>query len=107
MAQITRLLGIVAAFIVLFPLAVMAADFTPDPVDMAAAKREGGVSWYTSTPIEAAQQIARTHDVEPTKTWMTGPSPRDSHARMNGRRPDAPRPIPTWKDSAHPDMRER
>jgi iron(III) transport system substrate-binding protein len=35
-----------------------AADFTPDPVDMAAAKSEGTVSWYTSTPIEAAQKIA-------------------------------------------------
>lgn len=35
-----------------------AAGFTPDPVDMAAAKREGTVSWYTSTPIDAAQKIA-------------------------------------------------
>jgi iron(III) transport system substrate-binding protein len=39
--------------------AAAAAEFTPDPVDMAAAKREGKVSWYTSTPIEAAQRIAR------------------------------------------------
>ncbi len=36
-----------------------AAPFTPDPVDMAAAKREGTVSWYTSTPVETAQKIAR------------------------------------------------
>jgi iron(III) transport system substrate-binding protein len=36
----------------------VAARFTPDRVDMAAAKREGTVSWYTSTPIEAAQKIA-------------------------------------------------
>ena len=35
-----------------------AASFTPDRVDMAAAKREGTVSWYTSTPIAAAQKIA-------------------------------------------------
>jgi iron(III) transport system substrate-binding protein len=35
-----------------------AAHFTPDRLDMAAAKREGTVSWYTSTPIEAAQKIA-------------------------------------------------
>jgi iron(III) transport system substrate-binding protein len=37
---------------------VRAAEFTPDPVDMAAAKVEGTVSWYTSTPIAAAQKIA-------------------------------------------------
>lgn len=30
-----------------------------DPVDLAAAKREGKVVWYTSTPIEAAQKIAK------------------------------------------------
>jgi iron(III) transport system substrate-binding protein len=35
-----------------------AAQFTPDRVDMAAAKHEGTVSWYTSTPIKAAQNIA-------------------------------------------------
>ncbi|HWP34738.1 MAG TPA: extracellular solute-binding protein [Thermodesulfobacteriota bacterium] len=33
--------------------------FVPDPVDMAAAKREGTVTWYTSTPIETAQKIAK------------------------------------------------
>lgn len=33
---------------------------------------------------EAANQIARVHDVEPTKTWMTGPNPRESHAAMDG-----------------------
>ena len=32
--------------------------FTPDPVDEAAAKREGAVTWYTSTPVAAAQYIA-------------------------------------------------
>jgi iron(III) transport system substrate-binding protein len=30
-----------------------------DAVDLAAAKREGKVVWYTSTPIEAAQKIAK------------------------------------------------
>ena len=35
-----------------------AQSFTPDPVDMAAAKKEGTVTWYTSTPIETAQKIA-------------------------------------------------
>src|SRR5580704_548282 len=36
----------------------LAQEFTPDPVDAAAAKREGSVSWYTSTPVKAAQYIA-------------------------------------------------
>jgi len=37
---------------------VAAADFAPDPVDLAAAKREGTVAWYTSTPVATAQKIA-------------------------------------------------
>lgn len=36
-----------------------ALAFTPDPVDMTAAKREGTVSWYTSTPVKVAQEIAK------------------------------------------------
>jgi hypothetical protein len=32
--------------------------FKPDPVDEAAAKREGKLTWYTSTPVAAAQFIA-------------------------------------------------
>ena len=35
-----------------------------DEVDMAAAKREGKLSWYTSTPVEAAQKIARLFEDE-------------------------------------------
>jgi iron(III) transport system substrate-binding protein len=58
MKRFDKLLGIIAAVVTLLPLAAAAADFIPDSVDMAAAKREGGVSWYTSTPIEAAQTIA-------------------------------------------------
>src|ERR1700687_5960802 len=38
--------------------AALAQEFTPDPVDEAAAKREGAVTWYTSTPVAAAQYIA-------------------------------------------------
>jgi len=41
-----------------------AADFTPDPVDLAAAKREGGVTWYTSTPVATAQKIANLFQAE-------------------------------------------
>jgi len=33
---------------------------------------------------EAGRQIANTYDVKPTKTWITGPNPRPSHAQMNG-----------------------
>ena len=47
-------LGVVAA-----PRAICAQAIASDPVDLAAAKREGQVVWYTSTPVEAAQKIAR------------------------------------------------
>jgi iron(III) transport system substrate-binding protein len=33
-------------------------EFKSDPVDEAAAKREGKVTWYTSTPVAAGQYIA-------------------------------------------------
>jgi iron(III) transport system substrate-binding protein len=41
-------------------LAALAAGpaFAADAVDRGAAKREGKIIWYTSTPIEAAQKIA-------------------------------------------------
>src|SRR5262245_16383749 len=35
-----------------------AQEFKPDPVDEAAAKREGKLTWYTSTPVAAGQHIA-------------------------------------------------
>jgi iron(III) transport system substrate-binding protein len=38
--------------------------FTPDAVDLAAAKKEGGVTWYTSTPIGTAQKIANMFQAE-------------------------------------------
>jgi iron(III) transport system substrate-binding protein len=37
--------------------AVHAQSFTPDPVDVDAARREGSLSWYTSTPVDLAQQL--------------------------------------------------
>ena len=37
---------------------VATATAAPSPVDMAAAKAEGTVSWYTSTPQDQAQKIA-------------------------------------------------
>jgi iron(III) transport system substrate-binding protein len=50
----------IAAVLVLAAAAAAAAagPFTPDPVDLAAAKKEGGVTWYTSTPVATAQKIA-------------------------------------------------
>ena len=36
----------------------LAPAFAADAVDMAAAKREGKIVWYTSVPIETAQKVA-------------------------------------------------
>lgn len=55
-ALIRTLMG--AAALVAAANAAMAQDFTPDPVDEAAARREGVVTWYTASPIAAAQHIA-------------------------------------------------
>ena len=44
--------------------AASAAEFTPDTVDLAAARKEGKVSWYTSTPLDAAQAIANLFQQE-------------------------------------------
>src|SRR5262245_20612297 len=38
--------------------AATAQGFKPDPVDAAIARQEGAVTWYTSTPVAAAQHIA-------------------------------------------------
>ena len=47
----------------LLPPADTAAQ-TPDPVDRAAARREGNVTWYTSTPVAQAQKIANLFQAE-------------------------------------------
>lgn len=46
------------------PAAAQTTAFTPDPVDQAAAKREGAVTWYTSTPVGTAQKIANMFQAE-------------------------------------------
>jgi iron(III) transport system substrate-binding protein len=51
-----------SAFRFLLPLLLAAGTaraqtFTPDPVDIDAARREGSLSWYTSTPVDLAQQL--------------------------------------------------
>jgi iron(III) transport system substrate-binding protein len=50
----------VACLLVLALVAPATAQpaFTPDAVDLAAAQKEGSVTWYTSTPVETAQKIA-------------------------------------------------
>jgi iron(III) transport system substrate-binding protein len=56
-----RMIRVVAGIIVLLCAATAFAQaprFTPDAVDLAAAKKEGNVTWYTSTPVETAQKIA-------------------------------------------------
>jgi iron(III) transport system substrate-binding protein len=47
-----------AALLLAAVAAAQTGGFTPDPVDLAAAKKEGAVTWYTSTPIATAQKIA-------------------------------------------------
>jgi iron(III) transport system substrate-binding protein len=41
-----------------------AQGFVPDPVDLAAAKQEGTLTWYTSTPVATAQKIANLFQAE-------------------------------------------
>jgi iron(III) transport system substrate-binding protein len=54
----TSALALVALVLLAASALAAAAPFTPDPVDPAAAKKEGAVAWYTSTPIGPAQKIA-------------------------------------------------
>jgi len=51
-------LVIALAVLGLADAAAAQTGFTPDPVDLAAAKKEGNVTWYTSTPVATAQKIA-------------------------------------------------
>ena len=57
--------AVTAFLLVAFVVTALAQQgFTPDAVDMAAAKKEGAVTWYTSTPIETAQKIANLFQQE-------------------------------------------
>src|SRR5882724_13214746 len=59
MNKVSRLLP---CFLRSCAMLVLASAFGPaiaaDAVDMAAAKREGKIVWYTSVPIETAQKVA-------------------------------------------------
>ncbi len=45
-------------------IALAAPSYAQDAVDMAAAKKEGKVSWYTSTPVATAQKIAKEFEAD-------------------------------------------
>lgn len=55
-------LGLARAALVALGLVCFAATGFADSVDMAAAKKEGKVAWYTSTPIKTAQEIANVFE---------------------------------------------
>ncbi|HEV8439890.1 MAG TPA: extracellular solute-binding protein [Methylomirabilota bacterium] len=46
------------------PAFAQTGEFAPDTVDLAAAKKEGTVAWYTSTPVATAQKIANLFQAE-------------------------------------------
>jgi iron(III) transport system substrate-binding protein len=56
--EMKTITGLALAGAVLFSMPALGQDFKPDPVDEAAAKKEGAVTWYTSTPVAAGQHIA-------------------------------------------------
>ncbi|MGH7265656.1 MAG: extracellular solute-binding protein [Candidatus Rokuibacteriota bacterium] len=53
-----------STLIVLLALVPLVAARAQDTVDLAAAKKEGSVTWYTSTPVETAQKIASLFQTE-------------------------------------------
>jgi iron(III) transport system substrate-binding protein len=59
-----RIVACLALLVSAAPTLAQTAAFTPDPVDLAAAKKEGAVSWYTSTPVGTAQKIANLFQAE-------------------------------------------
>lgn len=74
-------------------LAAAISDPDTEPAhvfDVAKDSRSDGIAVGMGTFLagfatnEAASQIARSHDVEPTKTWITGTNARESHAEMDG-----------------------
>ena len=62
MQSLSRLM--VTAVVCTFAFAVGSAPAQADDVDLAAAKKEGKVVWYTSTPIEQANKIVKLFEAE-------------------------------------------
>ena len=55
-------LGLARAALIALGVICFGATGFADSVDMAAAKKEGKVAWYTSTPIKTAQEIANVFE---------------------------------------------
>jgi len=62
--NLSRAVAFVALLALATPALAQTGAFTPDPVDLAAARKEGAVTWYTSTPIATAQKIANLFQAE-------------------------------------------
>jgi HK97 family phage portal protein len=69
------------------------ADEDADPGDVydnAISSRSSGIAVGLGTFLagfaasEVAKQLSARHNVEPTKTWVTGPNPRADHAALDG-----------------------
>src|SRR4029453_2478297 len=66
-ADLPRSLGLTVsrlALVALLLLVPAAPASAQTPVDMAAARKEAAVTWYTSTPVETAQKIANMFQAE-------------------------------------------
>jgi iron(III) transport system substrate-binding protein len=61
-ARASRAAALGLALAVVSP--ALGQGFTPEPVDLAAAKKEGRVSWYTSTPVQLAQALANKFEAD-------------------------------------------
>jgi iron(III) transport system substrate-binding protein len=59
-----RYVGGILFGLILLTSAAYGQRFMPDRADADAAKREGTLSWYTSTPVELAQQLATKFEQE-------------------------------------------
>jgi iron(III) transport system substrate-binding protein len=55
---------VVALLAVIVSLSAVTAAGAADAVDLAAAKKEGALTWYTSTPVATAQKIATAFEKE-------------------------------------------
>jgi iron(III) transport system substrate-binding protein len=61
----TRRLNLLRVAAVAAGLTLLAgASYAADAVDMAAAKKEGKVVWYTSTPVATAQKLAKLFEAD-------------------------------------------
>jgi iron(III) transport system substrate-binding protein len=59
-----RLVACILLLVSAAPAIAQTGTFTPDPVDLAAARKEGAITWYTSTPVGTAQKIANLFQAE-------------------------------------------